>query len=185
MCAGRACERRKRLFDLRLLLQIYMMRRSRRRAARWTFRKLGASGGERGKEGWREVGAARVPWRAVKELRKTNKKWADEGGGTGAAGWPRCAWSGKRGWRKRSTLFCSLSPSLQALSLPPLSLSETSNLTSGSHGTREGGREILLTSSLFFRFVVGVPSHFSPTLTAHRPPRRRQSIPICSILCAN
>ena len=30
MCAGRACERRKRLFDLRLLLQIYMMRRSRR-----------------------------------------------------------------------------------------------------------------------------------------------------------
>ena len=117
MCAGRACERRKRLFDLRLLLQIYMMRRSRRRAARWTFRKLGASEGERGKEGWREVGAARVPWRAVKELRKTNKKWADEGGGTGAAGWPRCAWSGKRGWRKRSTLFCSLSPSLQALSL--------------------------------------------------------------------
>ena len=26
------------------------------------------------------MGAARVPWRAVKELRKTNKKWADEGG---------------------------------------------------------------------------------------------------------
>ena len=24
------------------------------------------------------MGAARVPWRAVKELRKTNKKWADE-----------------------------------------------------------------------------------------------------------
>ena len=47
----RACERRKRLFDLRLLLQIYMMRRSRRRAARWTFRKLGASEGEREKEG--------------------------------------------------------------------------------------------------------------------------------------
>ena len=32
------------------------------------------------------MGAARVPWRAVKELRKTNKKWADEGRGNWS-GW--------------------------------------------------------------------------------------------------
>ena len=91
------------------------------------------------------MGAARVPWRAVKELRKTNKKWADEVRRGGRAGgcWPDsltdCAsGGGKEGedGGKGQHFFASALPSFLegslSLSLSPLSLSETSNLTSGS-----------------------------------------------------
>ena len=70
------------MFDLRLLLQIYMMRRSRRHAARWTFRKLGASEGERGR--WERL---EFPGEQSKSYERQTKSGRMRGGGTGAAGW--------------------------------------------------------------------------------------------------
>ena len=71
------------MFDLRLLLQIYMMRRSRRRrAARWTFRKLGASEGERGR-----LERLEFPGEQSKSYERQTKSGRMRGGGTGAAGW--------------------------------------------------------------------------------------------------